>query len=203
LVNSWVGKLQFHSSDSFVRGLDYLYVMRGLALDPEMVDLMFDPNARSPICTWIGDRIDQVNASLQQCLQACHHCFHTADQPAIQIFAVPLASRFGIDGLCNLSTTPITLLIDVGRVMPQDWLALVAHEYAHAHAGSPGHHVEFARSLAHLCLGLAIASPPTTENHLRVHPPYRATSDPLAFWRGESEWRSSVADYYISKKPTG
>ncbi len=190
-----VGKLRLPSSDAFARGLDYLYVMRGLALDPEMVDLMFDLNTRSPICSWIGDRIDQVNASLQQCLQACHHCFHTIDQPTIQIFAVPLASRFGIDGLCNLSTTPVTLLIDVGRVIPQDWQLLVAHEYAHAYAGSPGHHAEFARSLAHLCLGLAIASPPTMENRLCVYPPYRTTSDPLTFWRGESEWRSRVTDY--------
>ena len=192
--------MRLHSSDSFARGLDYLYVMRGLALDPEMVDLMFDLNTRSPICTWIGDRVDQVNASLQECLQTCHHCFHTADQPTIQIFAVPLASCFGIDGLCNLSTTPITLLIDVGRVMPQDWLALVVHEYAHAYAGSPGHHSGFARSLAHLCLALAIADPPTTEDQLRVYPPYRSTSDPLAFWQGESEWRSSVTDCYIFKK---
>jgi len=186
--------LQLHSSDPFARGLDYLYVMRGLALDPEMVDLMFDLNARSPICTWIGDRIDQVNSSLQQCLQACHRCFHLTDRPTVQIFAAPLAARFGIDGLCNLSTTPTTLLIDVGRVVPQDWLALVAHEYAHAHAGAPGHHSAFAHSLAHLCLGLAIAHPPASENRLRVYPSYRSTSDPLAFWRGESEWRSRFQD---------
>jgi hypothetical protein len=195
--------LRLYSSDSFTRGLDYLYLMRGLAIDPEMVDLMFDLNHRSPACTWIGDRIDLVNLSLQACLQACHYCFHTVDQPAIQIFAVPLASRFGIDGLCNLSTQPTSLLIDVGRVVPQDWLTLVVHEYAHAHAGLPGHHLEFSRSLAHLCLGLAIASPPMTENQLRVYPPYRATSDPLAFWRGESEWRSSITDCYISQKPIG
>ena len=193
--------MRLHSPDPFARGLDYLYVMRSLTLDPEMVDLVFDLDTRSPICTWIGDRIEQVNGSLQQCLQACHHCFHPADQPAIQIFAAPLASRFGIDGLCNLNTTPITLLIDVGRVVPQDWLALVAHEYAHAYVCSPGHHSEFAQSLAHLCLGLAIANPPAAENRLRVYPPYRSTSDPLAFWRGESEWRSSVTDYYISREP--
>jgi hypothetical protein len=180
--------MQLYSSDQFTRGLDYLYLARSLALDPEMVDLVFDLENRLPICTWIGDRIEQVNALLQSHLQACHHCFHITDQPALQIFAAPLASRFGIDGLCNLNTSPITLLIDVGRVMPQDWLALVAHEYAHAHAGSPGHHAEFARSLSHLCLGLAIGSPPITEDQLRSYPPYRSTADPLSLWRGEAEW---------------
>jgi hypothetical protein len=195
--------LQIRSTSPFDRGLDYLYVARSLALEPDMVDLMFDLEARSPICDWIGDRIDQVNATLQHYLQACHHCFHISEQPDIQIFAVPLSSRFGIDGLCNLNTQPISLLLDVGRVLPQDWLALVVHEYAHAHAGSPGHHAEFAASLAHLCLGLAIASPPSLENQLRTHPPYCSTIDPLAFWRGESEWRSSVTDYYSFQKPIG
>jgi hypothetical protein len=195
--------LQIRNIDPFARGLDYLYVTRSLALEPDMVELMFDLEARSPICTWIGDRVDQVNATLQHYLQACHHCFHISEQPNIQIFAVPLADRFGIDGLCNLDTQPISLLLDVGRVMPQDWLSLVVHEYAHAHAGFPGHHGEFAKSLAHLCLGLAIGSPPLSENQLRTHPPYRSTIDPLAFWRGESEWRSSVTDYYSFQKPIG
>jgi hypothetical protein len=178
--------LQICSTNPFDRGLDYLYVARSMALEPDMVDLMFDLEARSPVCSWIGGRIDQVNTTLQHYLQACHQCFHTSEQPHIQILAVPLASRFGIDGLCNLKTEPISLLLDVGRVVPQDWLALVVHEYAHAHAGSPGHHGEFAASLAHLCLGLAIASPPRVENQLRVYPPYRSTIDPLAFWRGEA-----------------
>jgi hypothetical protein len=54
-----------------------------------------------------------------------------------QIFAAPLAQAFGLDALCNLQTDPISILIDVGRVMPEDWLLVVAHEYAHAHAGTP------------------------------------------------------------------
>jgi len=108
----------------------------------------------------------------------------------IQIFATPLAQSFGIDGFCNLQTDPISVLIDVGRVVPENWLRLVAHEYAHAHAGSPGHHQRFAQSLAHLCLGLEIAPPLCQldqEDSLRFYPDCLATHDPLAFWQGKEE----------------
>ncbi|BAZ51574.1 hypothetical protein NIES4103_42310 [Nostoc sp. NIES-4103] len=175
------------STDPFTRGLDYLYRTRSLALEPDMVDVVYDQSKRIPICTWIGNHIDAVNAQLNACLQACHNCFHPWEQCAIQIFAAPLANSFGIDGLCNLQTDPITILIDVGRVIPEDWHLLVIHEYAHAHAGSPGHHQKFAQSLAHLCLGFAIA-PPTyqlgMEVSLRSYPDCRPTQDPLAFWQG-------------------
>lgn len=178
------------SDDPFTRGLDYLYGVRSLALDPEMVDVVHDLEQRIPICTWIGEHIDVVNTQLNAYLQACHDCFHPWEQRTIQILTAPLAQSFGIDGLCNLHTYPITILIDTGRIVPEDWLLLVIHEYAHAHAGSPGHHQQFAESLAHLCLGLKIAPlswQPGIEFHLRFYPDYRATSDPLAFWRGEDK----------------
>ncbi|MBH8572512.1 hypothetical protein I8752_05560 [Nostocaceae cyanobacterium CENA369] len=175
------------STDPFTRGLDYLYGARSLALEPEIVDVVYDLDNRIPICTWIGNHIDAVNAELNAYLQACHDCFHPWEQCVIQIFAAPFAQSFGIDGLCNLQTNPITILIDVGRVQPEDWWLLVMHEYAHAHAGSPGHHQEFAKSLAHLCLGLAIAPPSWQagmEASLRSYPNCRPTKDPLAFWQG-------------------
>lgn len=175
------------STDPFTRGLDYLYYTRSLAIEPDIVDVVYDVEKRIPICTWIGNHIDAVNAELNACLQACHNCFHPWEQRTIQIFAAPLANSFRIDGLCNLQTDPITILIDVGRVIPEDWQLLVIHEYAHAHAGSPGHHQKFAQSLAHLCLGLAIAPPsyqPGMEVSLRSYPDCRPTQDPLAFWRG-------------------
>jgi hypothetical protein len=176
------------SLDPFVRGLDYLYGVRSLALEPEMVDRIYDLEQRTPICTWISDHIETVNLHLNACLQACHDCFHPWEQPAIQIFAAPLSQAFGLAALCNFQTHPISILIDVGRVIPQDWLLIVAHEYAHAHAGSPGHHQQFAQSLAHLCLGLGIAPPPDQPGHeerLRFHPDCHPTPDPLMFWRGE------------------
>ena len=181
------------SADPFTRGLDYLYGARSLSLEPEMVALVHERQNRVPICCWIGNHIDAVNRVLDECLLACHACFHTWEQPAIQLFAAPLARSFGLDGFCNLQTEPMTILIDVGRLVPEDWLLLVMHEYAHAHAGVPGHYDAFARSLTHLCLGLGIAPPPEPLGYavnLRSYPPYRLTQDPLAFWRGEGgDWQ--------------
>ncbi|WP_017651068.1 hypothetical protein [Fortiea contorta] len=176
------------SNDPLARGLDYLYAVRSLALDAEMIDVVYDLHRRAPVCTWIDEHIDAVNAQLAKYLQACHDCFHAWEQPLIEIFAAPLAESFGIDGLCNLQTRPITILIDVGRVIPEDWLLLVLHEYAHAHVGIPGHHEQFARALAHLCLGLGIAPlgwQSGIEYQLRSYPDCRPTRNPLAFWLGE------------------
>lgn len=195
------------SSDPFRRGLDYLYGVRSLALEPEMVDEVYDQERRVPVCTWIGQNIEAVNAQLRHYLQACHGCFHEHEQRSIQIYAAPLAQSFKLSALCNLSTRPITLLIDVGQVVPEDWLRLVVHEYAHAHAGSPGHHEQFARSLAHLCLGLGLRPPVWSaedESALRFYPDCRLTQNPSAFWRGEApDWRSRVKNYYFISRSVG
>ncbi len=180
------------SADPFTRGLDYLYGVRSLALTPDLVDLIDQRQEEwhIPICTWIGQNIDAVNTQLNRYLEACHQCFYAGEAPSVQIFAAPLARQAGIDALCNLDTQPITLLIDVGRVVPEDWLLLVVHEYAHAHARSPGHHQQFARSLAHLCLGLEIPLPPDQgdpQTWLPFYPYCRSTQDPLAFWQGQGE----------------
>ena len=151
-----------------------------------MVDVMENLRDRTSICIWIGKNIHAVNAELKACLQACHECFHYQKRRPIQIFAVPIAQPYGIDGLCNPQTTPVTILVDVGRVVPQDWLKIVAHEYAHALVGNFGHHREFANILSHLCLGLGLEPPGTDlEGQLRHWPPCKATLDPLAFWRGQ------------------
>jgi hypothetical protein len=182
------------STDPFTRGLDYLYGVRSVALAPEMVGLVEDLNHRTAICIWIGTHIDQVNSQLNGYLQQCHDCFHPWQQRPIQIFAAPLVQAFNLDGLCNLHTDPVTILIDVGRVVPQDWLRLVAHEYAHAQVGSPGHHAQFERSLTHLCLGLEIETPSKLGDRadwLQFYPSCVPTQDPLAFWQGNGEdWRS-------------
>ncbi len=181
----WVGDSPT-DLNAFRRGLEYLHAMQDLALEPEMVNLLESVRDRATILTWIGKNIDAVNAILQQCLLACHDCFHPQERRSMQIFAVPLAQSLGLDGLCNIATNPITILIDVGRVAPDGWLSIVAHEYAHAHIASPGHHPSFAVVLSHLCLGLGLHSPDeSTEWTLRSWPPYTPTLTPLAFWRGE------------------
>lgn len=170
--------------DPFTRGLDYLQQVQQLALDPELIHKM-EQRKHIALCTWIGLHIDVVNAQLNACLQACQACFHEWERRSVRIFAAPFCQSYGIDGLCNLHTAPPTILIDVGRVVPQDWLGLVAHEYAHVHVGSPGHEQMFLQVISHLCLGLGLLSPqPQAYDQLRHWPPSRRTSDPIAFWLG-------------------
>jgi hypothetical protein len=154
-----------------------------------MVDIVYDLHQRDQVCIWIGNHIEQVNHTLDGCLQACHACFHPWERPAIQIFAAPLSQTLSLAGVCNIETQPMTILVDVGRVVPEDWLAIAIHEYAHAKVGEPGHHVAFAETLSHLCLGLDIEPPrwqgeDDMDAKLRFYPPCRSTQNPLAFWLG-------------------
>lgn len=181
---------------AFQKGLAYLYQVRSLAPQPDLITLMQDPQHRLLACTWIGSQIDPINASLQNCLQRCQSCFHPWKQRPLQIFAAPLSQAAGLDGLCNLQTQPTTILVDVGRVVAEDWLALVAHEYAHAHLGSSGHQADFVAVLTHLCLGLELALPlplPTQESAWRSLPPYRSPSQPLDFWLGKAAGPKSLS----------
>lgn len=176
------------NTDPFTRGLDYLYGLRSLAIDSEMIDVMHDPVLRVPVATWIGENIDQVNTELQTLVQACHDCFYETSRPQIQIWAAPLAQSYNICGLCNLQTQPTTLLVDLGRVASVDWLALVVHEYAHAQAGSPGHHQDFAAALMHLCRGLSLELPAIAfgqEDILRLYPDCQIVLDSWAWWQGK------------------
>lgn len=181
------------NSDPFQRGWEYLDRLRQLSPEPGMIELSDDISDRIRICTWIGDRIDGINLELRDCLEACHQCFPPADRQNIQIFAAPLADRFGIDGLCNILLDPIAIFIDVGRVAPADWLSLVVHEYAHAHLKSPGHDRRFWTVLTHLCLGIGFAPPVWSSEmdrlaiaaQLRNWPHCTPTPNPLAFWQGK------------------
>jgi hypothetical protein len=168
-------------------GVEYLQRIQSMLPDPQMVDVMDNLRDRVSICNWIGRQIETINILLQAHLTACHECFDPLDRRSIQIFAVPFASSVRLDGFCNITTVPTTILVDVGRVSPPDWLALIAHEYAHAHLGYPGHDLEYANVLSHLCLGLGLAQPsPTPEDRsLYYWPPYLPTIDPLSWWRGE------------------
>ncbi|WP_354635913.1 hypothetical protein [Planktothricoides raciborskii] len=187
------------NSDSFQRGWQYLDRVRQLTPEPGIISLNPETGfleetrfLHTRICTWIGDHIDAINLELTDYLEACHQCFPVAHRQNIQIFAAPLASRFGIDGLCNILLDPIAILIDVGRVNPEDWLGLVVHEYAHAHLKSPGHDRRFLEVLTHLCLGLGLVPPvcsfdsdrSVNSAHLRNWPHCSSTANPLAFWLG-------------------
>ncbi|MBO3461830.1 hypothetical protein G7B40_005825 [Aetokthonos hydrillicola Thurmond2011] len=173
--------------DAFARGCEYLLMVQRLALEPKMVDVMDNLRDRIPICTFVGENIQKINNLLNTHLQACHECFHPQERKTMQIFAVPLAQPFGLDGICNIFTTPITIFVDVGRVVPENWLHVVAHEYAHAHLGESGHSQRFGSVLSHLCLGLGLEPPCWEigkEVSLRSWPYCESTKDPLEFWLG-------------------
>jgi hypothetical protein len=175
------------SNDPVTRGLDYLYGLRSLAIDPDMIDIMHHPDHRIPVATWIGSNIDRINTELATLVQACADCCYESDQPQLQAWAAPLAQSYNICGLCNLQTKPTTLLIDLGRIARSDWLALVVHEYAHAQAGSPGHHQDFATALVRLCRGLSLPLPaiePGEEDNLRLHPACQIVTDSWSWWQG-------------------
>jgi hypothetical protein len=175
-------------TEAYQLGLAYLERVRSVLPDPQMIDVTSNLRDRVSICNWIGKHIETVNRSLQVHLHACHECFNVGDRRSMQIFAVPLAASVQLDGFCNINARPTTILVDVGRVAPPDWLALVAHEYAHAHLGYPGHDREYAQVLSHLCLGLGFAQPSLQpDDRIYCWPPYSPTIDPLAWWRGEGQ----------------
>lgn len=178
-----------NQTQTYRDGVAYLQRIQLLLPEAQMIDVMANVRDRVSICNWIGDRIESVNRSLQAHLQACHECFDPIDRVAIDIFAIPFTSSVRLDGFCNINTTPITILADVGRVAPADWLALVAHEYAHAHLGYPGHDQEYAKVLSHLCLGLGFPQPSIIPNDQSLYywPMYSPVIDPLDWWRGNRE----------------
>ncbi len=183
-----------------MQGVYYLRKLQTLAQTSAMVETFEYHPDRNRIYTWISTHIPTVNAQLFDLVQACHACWHERDRPRVQILAAPFAESFAIDGYCNLFTTPITLLIDVGRVIPAHWQRVVLHEYAHAYVGSAGHSPAFATAINHLCLGCGL---PTTgfaasgfaasgfaasdltvsESILQSFPPCTATENRLDFWQ--------------------
>jgi hypothetical protein len=179
------------STDEFTRGVEYLRQIQRVALDPSMIEVLEQSDELQRIAPWIGTHIEPVNQILHRHLEACHACFYPHDRRPMRIFAAPIGASYGIDGLCNIWADPVTLLIDVGRVVPQDWIGIVVHEYAHAYLGNSGHDAAFALTLGHLCLGLGLPEPPESEALLKSHPPCVPTPHPLALWRGQSDNRLS------------
>ena len=176
-----------NQTQTYRNGVEYLQRVQLLLPAAQMVDVMENVRDRVLICNWIGEQIEAVNRSLQVHLNACHDCFDPLERKSIEICAVPFSSSVQLDGFCNIDTTPATILVDVGRVAPADWLALVAHEYAHAHLGYPGHDRSYAKVLGHLCLGLGFPQPSVipVDRSLHYWPMYSPSIDPLAWWRGE------------------
>jgi hypothetical protein len=176
-------------TDVWLQGVEYLQKIQGLALDSRMINTLDFHRDRVAIYSWIGTHIHQINATLQTYGKQCAECWPIRDRPNVQIWAAPIVDSFAIDGCCNLGTSPVTLLIDVGRVIPAHWQRLVVHEYAHASVGRAGHTLEFTQALAHLCLGLGLPTPDlihATVEQIQSFPPCTPTFNPLDFWQGKA-----------------
>lgn len=174
-------------TDALLQGVEYLQKVQGLALDSRMIDTLDFHRDRALIYTWIGTHIHRINTILNTYGEQCAECWHICDRPTVQIWAAPITPSLAIDGCCNFATTPITLLVDVGRVIPAHWQRVVIHEYAHAAVGRAGHSQEFTQALAHLCLGLGLPAPNlshSTPEQLQSFPPCTPTLSPLDFWQG-------------------
>ena len=136
--------------------------------------------------------LDRINVQLHQHLVACQDCFYPADRVAAQVWAGPITPSFRVDAFCNVQARPAALIIDVSRVLPDDWPRLVAHEYAHAIVGDSGHCRRYAEVLQHLCRGWGWELLPTYADggvdchrvNLATFPPCRSQPNPRDFWRG-------------------
>jgi hypothetical protein len=167
------------------RTLAYLQFVQQFELEAGMINFL--TGLESLAYPWMAANLDRVNCTLEQYLRACQDCFSPSRCCDARIFAAPIAPHCPTDGFCNIRVQPATIVVDVGRIIPADWLPLVVHEYAHAMVGRAGHTPEFARIVSHLCLGLGVKSTPVNtiaEVELKSYPPCRPSPDPIGFWQG-------------------
>lgn len=162
--------------------LDYLQFVRQFEIVPDMI--------QAPTIDWgaVGlDWLEQLNQKFYRLLVACQDCFHPSNRPAVQIYVAPINARFQADAFCNLQQSMATIVVDPGRIDAADWLAVVAHEYAHV-IGGAGHGPRYARMLSHLCLGLGLGDAGAnlllmSEADLQSYPPCRSLPPSNGFWQ--------------------
>jgi hypothetical protein len=163
--------------------LDYLHRIQQFELEPDMIHLRWSDQAQ----IWMAANFDRLNAILNQHLISCQDCFFPENRVSAIVFAAPINPQLRIDAFCNVRVDPQAIVVDVGRIVPADWLKVVAHEYAHAVVGSAGHSPRYASVLQHLCLGLGLDLLPLPwpgEEALQGWPHCRPTIDPIRFWQG-------------------
>lgn len=188
-------------TDPELRATRYLSVLRDLSVEPSWISLAHVADPPGEALIWLGQHLHRVNQRLQAILSDLLGCFEVALRPSVQIFAAPIAPQAGVDGFCcdvpalalrgdspeGNRPRAITLMVDVGRIVPADWPGLVAHELAHGIARLPGHGAEFNRAIAHLCLAQDLPLPPPQldAEALSSWPPCRHNPQPELFWLGK------------------
>ena len=192
--SGWLPNLAVQPAQA--RGRHYVDWLHQVLPTTELLTLGHSSRDRQRILAWMGRHSEAINLWLNVALLQCRRCLVTGTDPRVSILAAPLATEFGLAGLCmpGSETKPTLIVIDIGRVPPSDWLGLIAHEFAHAWLGRPGHDREFQQVLNHLCLGLGLPECPvdwhttsrsTAEQALRHWPPATILDDALATWRGD------------------
>ncbi len=171
-------------TDPVSRASRYLAWVRQFLPDYDWVTVTTIADAELAVLTAIGFHIEAINQQLTLLLAELVSCWPGHRQRSVQILAAPLAPRLGIDGFCNMTVVPTTLIVDPGRVEFRDWSHLIAHELAHAMAQTPGHGPGFCRALEHLCVAQGLPLPPPQPELLRFWPPCQPHPQPTQFWLG-------------------
>lgn len=174
--------------DWVLRGIDYLDAIRQAIPSARLLETADNLSERFAICGWLGQHVHRLNQQLAQLVSECDRCFYPEARPSVQALTAPFAPDCKVDGICNVWVKPAIIIIDLGRIAPVDWLAAVAHEYAHAVVGQPGHDLQFQQVMTHLCLGLRLPPPPRqglTAAAWEKWPPCRPNLGWRNFWTGQ------------------
>ncbi len=170
--------------DPVSRASRYLGWVRQFLPAYDWVSIATVDQAELALLNALGLHIQTINQQLALLLANLISCWPDHRQRALRILAAPLAPHLQIDGFCNMTVAPTTLIVDPGRVEPRDWPHLVTHELAHAMAQTPGHGPEFYRALEHLCMAQDLPLPPTQPDLLKFWPPCQPHPQPRQFWLG-------------------
>ena len=171
-------------ADPVGRASRYLAWVRQLLPGCDWVTLTDISQTELAMLVALGSHIQAINQELTLLLADLISCWPNYHQRSVQILAAPLAPRLRIDGFCNMTVVPTTLIVDPGRVDPRDLTHLVAHELAHAIAQTPGHGPGFYRALEHLCLAQGLPLPPPQPELLKFWPPCQPHPQSTQFWLG-------------------
>ncbi|WP_198807575.1 hypothetical protein [Leptolyngbya sp. BL0902] len=176
--------------DPVVRANAYLRWVRQRSPQSDWITLPVAAEQHLAVLTALGLDIHTLNQQLHQILMDLLAGLRLEERPLVQMVAAPLALRVGIDGLCNLQTQPITLIVDPSRIAVDDWPHLVVHELAHALTQGTGHGPRFFHALTALCIAQDLPIPPSDSLQrglLPYWPPCRPNPQADQFWSA-GEW---------------
>lgn len=171
--------------DPVVRANAYLRWVRQRSPQADWIALTMAEEQHLAVLTALGTGIHTLNQRLHQILITLLAGLRPEQRPLVEILAAPIALKVGIDGLCNLHTQPMTLIVDPSRIAVDDWPHLVVHELAHAVTQGTGHGPRFGQALTTLCIAQDLPIPPSDSLQrglLPYWPPCRPNPQADQFW---------------------